>query len=97
LQSHFNKHIFQIEQTEYESEGIDWSYISFNDNQQCIDLIDGKPMSKCGLFQTLDDSVSSGRLSADAIFLAQVSMCMYVCVCVCACVRFEFFVEYICS
>jgi myosin heavy subunit len=59
MQCHFNKHIFQIEQAEYESECIDWSYINFNDNQSCIDLIDGKPFGKTGIFQTLDDSTGS--------------------------------------
>lgn len=29
LQCHFNVHIFRIEQAEYESESIDWSYIEF--------------------------------------------------------------------
>ena len=43
LQAHFNQHIFKIEQAEYTSEGIDWSYISFNDNAPCVELIDGKP------------------------------------------------------
>jgi myosin heavy subunit len=73
LQNHFNKHIFQIEQAEYESESIDWSYISFYDNLQCVDLIDGKMNGKTGLFQTLDDSNASGRLDVNANFLAQVN------------------------
>lgn len=70
MQSHFNKHIFQIEQAEYESESIDWSYIKFNDNQACVDLIDGKPFGKTGIFQTLDDSTASGRSDVNANFLA---------------------------
>ena len=43
LQNHFNKHIFSIEQQEYTNEGIDWSYVHFNDNQSCVDLIDSRP------------------------------------------------------
>ena len=58
LQNHFNKHIFAIEQQEYSQEGIDWSYIHFNDNQSCVDLIDGRPDGKSGIFCTLDDSIS---------------------------------------
>lgn len=34
LQRHFNRHIFEVEQNLYSSEGVDWSYISFNDNRQ---------------------------------------------------------------
>lgn len=73
MQSHFNKHIFQIEQAEYESESIDWSYINFNDNQPCVDLIDGKPFGKTGIFQTLDDSTASGRSDINANFLASLN------------------------
>lgn len=75
LQNHFNKHIFQLEQVEYESEGIDWSYINFQDNSPCVELIDGKPSGKSGIFQTLDDCVSSGRSNNEinASFLAQLN------------------------
>lgn len=41
-----------MEQEEYEREGISWSFISFPDNQECLDLIDGKPN---GLLAMLDD------------------------------------------
>ena len=74
LQNHFNKHIFLIEQMEYNNEGIDWSYISFNDNQPCVDLIDGKPSGKSGIFQTLDDSFVSGRGDVNANFLFQINV-----------------------
>ena len=70
MQSYFNKHVFLLEQAEYEAEGIDWSYIDFKDNQQCVELIDGKPFGKTGIFQTLDDATSSGRQQdANANFL----------------------------
>eukprot|EP01033_Poteriospumella_lacustris_P014444 gene14444-10322_t len=73
LQSHFNKHIFALEQAEYEGEGIDWSYITFYDNLPCVELIDGKPNGKSGIFQTLDDVVSSGRQDANTSFLASLN------------------------
>ena len=74
LQNHFNKHIFQLEQVEYETEGIDWSYIQFQDNQSCVELIDGKPSAKSGIFQTLDDmNLSSGRNDVNSAFLAQLN------------------------
>jgi myosin heavy subunit len=40
LQQFFNEHIFKLEQAEYTAEGIDWTAISFNDNQECLDLIE---------------------------------------------------------
>jgi len=38
LQQHFIKFIFAHEQQEYEAEGINWSYVEFRDNKQCLDL-----------------------------------------------------------
>ena len=74
LQSHFNKHIFQIEQAEYEAEGIDWSYVTFYDNQPCVELIDGRPNNKSGIFQTLDDASGTNRMDVNSSFLAQINM-----------------------
>eukprot|EP01114_Cavostelium_apophysatum_P016651 TRINITY_DN4783_c0_g1_i3.p1 TRINITY_DN4783_c0_g1~~TRINITY_DN4783_c0_g1_i3.p1 ORF type:complete len:1580 (-),score=460.18 TRINITY_DN4783_c0_g1_i3:46-4674(-) len=44
LQQHFNQTVFSLEQKEYEKEEIDWSYIDFNDNQECLDLLEKKPI-----------------------------------------------------
>jgi myosin heavy subunit len=55
LQRHFNQHIFEMEQQEYEREDIDWSYIEFQDNLPCIELIEAKPNGKPGILQSLDD------------------------------------------
>ena len=41
-----------LEQDEYESQGIQWSFIDFPDNQACLDLIEGKPV---GLLALLDE------------------------------------------
>ncbi|EDV26792.1 uncharacterized protein TRIADDRAFT_54062 [Trichoplax adhaerens] len=40
LQSFFNKHIFSLEQYEYNREGIEWSDINWIDNSECLDLIE---------------------------------------------------------
>jgi len=52
LQQQFNKFIFKLEQEEYEAEGIQWAFISFPDNQDCLDTIQQK---KIGILAMLDD------------------------------------------
>lgn len=52
LQQQFNKHVFKLEQEEYEKEGIEWSFISFPDNQDILDLIEKK---HTGIFSILDE------------------------------------------
>jgi myosin-5 len=51
LQQHFNQHVFKQEQAEYEREKIDWSYIEFVDNQDVLDLIEGR----MGVLDLLDE------------------------------------------
>ncbi|TVU28761.1 hypothetical protein EJB05_20294 [Eragrostis curvula] len=53
LQQHFNEHVFKMEQEEYKSEEINWSYIEFIDNQDVLDLIEKKPM---GIIALLDEA-----------------------------------------
>ncbi|VEU34314.1 unnamed protein product [Pseudo-nitzschia multistriata] len=57
LQRHFNRHVFEVEQKLYSSQGVDWTYITFNDNQPCLDLIEGGG-GTVGILNTLDDSFS---------------------------------------
>ncbi|XP_057956923.1 myosin-2 [Malania oleifera] len=52
LQQHFNRHLFKLEQEEYESDGIDWTKVDFEDNQECLDLVEKKPL---GLLSLLDE------------------------------------------
>jgi myosin-5 len=52
LQQQFNKFIFKLEQAEYEAEQIEWAFISFPDNQDCLDTIQQK---KTGIMAILDD------------------------------------------
>ena len=51
LQQEFNQHVFKLEQEEYIREQIKWSFIDFNDNQPCIDLIEGR----LGILALLDE------------------------------------------
>lgn len=52
LQQQFNQFVFKMEQKEYELEKIEWSFISFPDNQDCLDLIEHRQK---GLLAYLDD------------------------------------------
>ncbi|KAB5559196.1 hypothetical protein PHYPO_G00026200 [Pangasianodon hypophthalmus] len=51
LQQQFNRHVFQLEQEEYEREELPWNRIGFSDNQPCITLIEGS----LGLLDLLDE------------------------------------------
>lgn len=56
LQRHFNRHLFEVEQELYANEGVDWSYISFNDNRPCLELIEGGGSGGIGILNALDDA-----------------------------------------
>lgn len=49
LQQFFVRHIFKIEQEQYEKEGITWSNINYIDNQENLDMIGLKPMNLLSL------------------------------------------------
>ncbi|KAI9187712.1 Myosin type-2 heavy chain 1 [Blastocladiella emersonii ATCC 22665] len=51
LQQEFTQHVFKLEQEEYVKEQIAWSFIDFNDNQPCIELIEGR----LGILALLDE------------------------------------------
>lgn len=42
LQQQFNQFVFKMEQIEYQRESIEWSFVEFPDNQDCLDLIEHK-------------------------------------------------------
>ncbi len=52
LQQQFNRFVFKLEQAEYESEGIQWNFIAFPDNQNVLDFIDKK---RTGILSILDE------------------------------------------
>ncbi|GAA0167329.1 actin binding motor protein [Lithospermum erythrorhizon] len=52
LQQHFIRHLFKLEQKEYELDGIDFIKVDFVDNQECLDLFEKKPF---GLMSLLDE------------------------------------------
>ncbi|DBA67096.1 TPA: hypothetical protein ACH3X2_001422 [Trebouxia sp. C0005] len=55
LQQQFNKHLFKLEQEVYASEGVDWTTVEFEDNQECLDLIEARPPKSVGILSLLDE------------------------------------------
>ncbi|XP_073941448.1 myosin-VIIa-like [Choristoneura fumiferana] len=49
LQQFFVRHIFKLEQEQYEKEGITWTNINYKDNQDNLDMIGLKPMNLLSL------------------------------------------------
>ncbi|KAI9093230.1 hypothetical protein K1719_027244 [Acacia pycnantha] len=58
LQQHFNRHLFKLEQDDYELDGVDWTKVEFEDNQECLDLFEKKPL---GLISLLDEESNFPR------------------------------------
>eukprot|EP00891_Asterochloris_glomerata_P005032 jgi/Astpho2/5032/e_gw1.00071.58.1_t len=57
LQQQFNEHVFKGEQEEYAREGIDWSYVEFIDNQDCLDLLEGSANApSMAVFPLIDEA-----------------------------------------
>jgi len=72
LQQQFNRFIFKAEQVEYDSEGISWSFISFPDNQDVIDLIEKK---HTGILSILDEQCLLGSCTDQSFALATYDKC----------------------
>lgn len=49
-------------QEEYAAEGIDWSYVEFIDNQDCLDLLEGSPVNpSLAVFPLIDEACRMPR------------------------------------
>uniref|UniRef100_A0A8L0DSS3 Myosin XIX n=1 Tax=Oncorhynchus mykiss TaxID=8022 RepID=A0A8L0DSS3_ONCMY len=60
LQQHFVAHYLKAQQEEYVSEGLEWSFVKYQDNQGCLDLIEGIPI---GVFSLLNEECLLNRAS----------------------------------
>ncbi|XP_045894880.1 unconventional myosin-XIX isoform X2 [Micropterus dolomieu] len=60
LQQHFVAHYLRAQQEEYVSEGLQWSFVKYQDNQSCLDLIEGSPVS---VFSILNEESRLNRAS----------------------------------
>jgi len=57
LQQQFNQHVFKGEQEEYAREGIDWSYVQFVDNQDCLEVLEGSAAAPAlAVFPLVDEA-----------------------------------------
>jgi myosin-5 len=55
LQQQFAAHLFKLEQSVYEEDGVDWTHVEFADNQECVDMIEARPPVAVGLLSLLDE------------------------------------------
>ncbi|KAK7925680.1 hypothetical protein WMY93_007990 [Mugilogobius chulae] len=65
LQQHFVSHYLKAQQEEYVSEGLEWSFVKYQDNQGCLNLIEGAPMS---VFSLLNEESRLNRTSDAQMF-----------------------------
>jgi myosin-5 len=72
LQQQFNRFIFKLEQQEYEKENIAWSFISFPDNQDVLDLIEKK---HTGIFSILDEQCKLAKCTDSSFSHAMYEKC----------------------
>ncbi|KAJ8340890.1 hypothetical protein SKAU_G00331810 [Synaphobranchus kaupii] len=69
LHYYFNQHIFELEQEEYQAEGLTWQTINYRDNSGCIELFSSQPR---GLIHLLyEHSSSSSPHATDKTLLAR--------------------------
>ncbi|NXV02129.1 MYO19 protein, partial [Cettia cetti] len=69
LQQHFVAHYLKAQQEEYAAEGLQWSFINYQDNQNCLDLIEGNPLS---IFSLLNEECRLNRPSNTDLFQTRI-------------------------
>lgn len=66
LQQHCNRHLVKLEQEEYELDGIEWQKVDFEDNQDCLDLLEKKPIGLISLLDEVSDLPKATYLTFSA-------------------------------
>lgn len=59
LQHLFNKTMFENEQTIYEQEGLEWTFLEFTSNEDTVNLFSLRPL---GILKILDDESQFPRV-----------------------------------
>uniref|UniRef100_A0A9I9DGT7 Myosin-2-like n=1 Tax=Cucumis melo TaxID=3656 RepID=A0A9I9DGT7_CUCME len=58
LQQHFSRHMFKLQQEDYELNGVDGTKVNFEDNLECLNLIEKKPH---GVLALLDEELNFAK------------------------------------
>ncbi|XP_064892803.1 unconventional myosin-XIX isoform X1 [Columba livia] len=69
LQQHFVAHYLKAQQEEYAAEGLQWSFINYQDNQNCLELIEANPLS---IFSLLNEECRLNRPSNTHLFQTRI-------------------------
>uniref|UniRef100_A0A8C8SGF1 Unconventional myosin-XIX n=1 Tax=Pelusios castaneus TaxID=367368 RepID=A0A8C8SGF1_9SAUR len=69
LQQHFVSHYLKAQQEEYAAEGLEWSFIHYQDNRSCLEAIEGSPVS---VFSLLNEECRLNRSSNVRQFQARI-------------------------
>ncbi|XP_013925501.1 PREDICTED: unconventional myosin-XIX [Thamnophis sirtalis] len=73
LQQHFVGHFLKAQQEEYAEEGLEWSFVNYQDNQTCLDAIEGNPVS---IFSLLNEACRLNWTSNAAQFQSRIEMAL---------------------
>uniref|UniRef100_A0A8C7E343 Unconventional myosin-XIX n=1 Tax=Naja naja TaxID=35670 RepID=A0A8C7E343_NAJNA len=73
LQQHFVGHFLKAQQEEYAEEGLEWSFVSYQDNQTCLDAIEGNPVS---IFSLLNEACRLNWTSNAAQFQSRIEIAL---------------------
>ncbi|KAM3854686.1 unconventional myosin-XIX [Vipera latastei] len=73
LQQHFVSHFLKAQQEEYAEEGLEWSFVNYQDNQTCLDAIEGNPVS---IFSLLNEACRLNWTSNAAQFQSRIELAL---------------------
>ena len=69
------RHLFKLEQEVYAAEGVDWTLVEFEDNQECVDLIEARPPKSVGILSLLDEECMFPKVCILLCLLEQCNAC----------------------